>query len=243
VNRTIRQATLTLALIASLGWGNIAHAQTFTNSSLIDILDDPTPFGDGIVQPANPYPSEILVSGLTDPIVHVSVTLHDFWHAWVRDVDILLIGPNDVPLARSWTMLTSDAGGQNPGIPSNAPITITFDDFADSSLTFDTIPSSGVYKPTNLGGGEEPDQFPGTGLQVSRPVSLSTFNGTNGNGIWRLYVVDDGGTNVGNPPSIGQIINGWSITISTNVPEPGALPLVLCGLLTGGTLIARRRRG
>ena len=236
VNRIFQNATCTLVLLASLGWGSIAHAQTFTNSSLIEILDDTSGgFGDGSVREANPYPSSIVVSDVIDPITQVTVTLHGFWHGWMRDVDILLIGPNDIPAARSWTILTSDAGGASPGIPSNAPINITFNDAAPTGLTFDGIPSSGVYKPTNLGGGEEPDRFPGTGLQVARPASLSVFNGTNANGIWRLYVVDDG------PTSVGQIINGWSITFSTNVPEPGTLPLLLVGMTMGGTVIARRR--
>jgi len=42
---------------------------------------------------ATPYPSNILVSGLTGTITKVTVTLSGFSHTAPDDVDVLLVGP------------------------------------------------------------------------------------------------------------------------------------------------------
>ncbi len=71
---------------------------TFTNATAITISPS-----DGAV---SPYPSEIVVSGLSGSIVDVNVTLHGFTHTYPDDVDILLVSPSGQNL-----LVLSDVGG------------------------------------------------------------------------------------------------------------------------------------
>src|SRR5262245_55434212 len=89
----------------------VAGAQTFTNSTRIDIPF----FSSGI---SLPYPSTIAVSGLTRPIQRVSITLHGLSHVDSRHIDMLLVAPNGAKL-----VAMSDAGGPV------ANITMTLDDY------------------------------------------------------------------------------------------------------------------
>jgi subtilisin-like proprotein convertase family protein len=43
---------------------------------------------------ASPYPDQIEIAGLTDPITSVEVTLHQVSHPKASDIDILLVGPD-----------------------------------------------------------------------------------------------------------------------------------------------------
>ena len=63
--------------------------QTFTNSGAIPIP------GTGTLGNANPYPSTIEVSGLTNGVItDVNVRLNDFNHTFPDDADILLAAPH-----------------------------------------------------------------------------------------------------------------------------------------------------
>ncbi|MMZ58666.1 Proprotein convertase P-domain protein [compost metagenome] len=157
----------------------VTNTATFTN---------PTPIIIPLFGPATPYPSNIIVSGLTGTISKVTVTLSNFSHSFPEDVDILLVGPNGQRV-----ILMSDAGGDN-GITN---VTITFDDNAPSTLPNEGQIMSGAFKPT--------DPFPPPAPQEM----LSVFNSTNPNGIWSLFVVD----NVEGDQ--GSIAGGWSLTITT----------------------------
>jgi alkyl hydroperoxide reductase subunit AhpF len=64
--------------------GNVAHAQSFTNSTPIQIFDESV---------ADPYPSTITVSGISSPIDSISITLNGFSHTFPDDVAIMLVGP------------------------------------------------------------------------------------------------------------------------------------------------------
>ena len=107
-------------------------------------------------------------------------------------------------------MLMSDVGnGANA-----AGITLSFDDTATNSLAQYGSISSGRFKPTDYEPGETlPESAP------SRPysTSLSVLTGTNPNGKWSLYVVDDAGGDNGR-------IEGWSLQLTTagviNPPAP-----------------------
>src|SRR5262249_11463304 len=122
-------------------------------------------------------------------------------HTYPDDIDILLVGPAGQKL-----LLMSDTGGAF-GVTN---VTLTFDDAAPTSLPDSAQIVSGLYKPTNFGAN---DAFAAPAPPSPYGETLSSFNGTNPNGTWSLYVVDDGRKDV------GIIAGGWSLSVST-VPLP-----------------------
>jgi hypothetical protein len=183
------------------------HAGTFdfSNTSEIVIQDSTNP-----PTVAGLYPSVINVSGLDGQLVsHLSITLNGFSHDFPSDVDIVLAGP-----AGQLAMLMGGVGGQDRTPVSN--LTLTLDDSAANSLPIDSALSSGTFKPTR--------QFPTFDFEfpspapagsADAPASLAVFNGTDPNGTWQLFVIDD------TSPDSGTILSGWSMNLITAVPEPG----------------------
>lgn len=150
---------------------------------------------------ASPYPSEIQISGMRGFVTGIIVDLGNFSHAAPDDVDVLLVAPN----GRS-VVLMSDAGGS--AAVSN--IALSFDDGAFASLPDNAPLTSDSYKPTNY---EPNDAFPAPAPPNAPSVnSLGGFYGSQPNGAWKLYVVDDSGANAG-----GTIAGGWSLTLQSSV--------------------------
>src|SRR5207245_6867127 len=121
------------------------------------------------------------VSGLTAAVYKVTVTLSNLAHSFPADFDILLVGPQGQSV-----IVMSDAGT----IPIQN-VTLTFDD--DSPLV---LPEKGrmvseTYKPTNYDAPDDPDTFPAPAPPPPYGAQLSVFRGTDPNGLWSLYVVDD----------------------------------------------------
>lgn len=171
---------------------------TYCNTGPITIDDD---------GPATPYPSNIFVSGLGGALTKVTVTLKNVSHGFAGDVDALLAGP-----AGQNVVLVSDAG--------TAPVsnvTVNFDDAAAGPL-----PASGAWAPDNatitvdptdhveLG----PDSFPAPAPALSGATTLATFDGSDPNGTWRLFVEDDGA------PDAGSIAGGWCLTFTAEKASP-----------------------
>lgn len=169
---------------------------SFANSGSISINDNST---------ATPYPSPIVVSGLTATVCRVKVTLHNINHDFPDDIDIVLVGPNN-----EGSLLMSDNGGGN----AISGVTLTFDDFAASMLPDSSQIVSGTFKPSNVGAKSDglSDIFPPPAPTVRFSTNLSVFNGINPNGTWSLYMVDD------ELIDAGQIAGGWSLDISTLDP-------------------------
>jgi subtilisin-like proprotein convertase family protein len=140
------------------------------------------------------------VSGLSGTVVKVTVTINGVTHTFSDDLDFLLVGPGGQN-ATIW----SDAGGSNP--LSNAIVTL--DDAAATVLPDSTAIVTGTYQPANYGTG---DTWPAPAPAPSGNVALSIFNGTNPNGTWSLYLVDDAAGD------LGQIAGGWTVTITTSGP-------------------------
>ena len=161
--------------------------KSFTNQNSINPLDrtaNTNPPG----VPTN-YPSIADINGATGTITKVRVILGNFNHTFPGDFDVLLESPNG-----QRTILMSDAGGGNPGVTAR---TYIFDQSAAANFPTTAAPS-GIYKPFNGDGPAniEPgaiDVFPapGPGSNNYGAANLDIFNGTNPNGIWKLYVVDD----------------------------------------------------
>lgn len=189
-----------------------AGAQTFSNLTSITIPSS------GV---ASPYPSVIVVSGMASPARVQSVTLFDLSHQWPADVDILLVGPEGQNV-----VLMSDAGGA----AEVTDLTLIFEDGA-AALTTSPL-TAGTHRPTNLLGTN--DTFPPDAPTPTGANALATFDGTDPNGQWLLFVVDDDAASSGS-------IGGWAITL----PEPSAAGAVAAGgamlALAAGRRRARRR--
>ncbi len=140
---------------------------------------------------ATPFPSAIQVSGLDTKISDVNVTLHGLNHGSADDLEIVVVGPTEAAV-----YLLSDAGGST-GVSWTDP---TFDDQAAAQLLDESggIPT-GSHRPTNQTGGQElrrgADLNPGPDPGLADPQQdnclAETFNGTDPNGQWTLYVYDD----------------------------------------------------
>jgi subtilisin-like proprotein convertase family protein len=186
-----------LVIILSLTMAVPAWAVVFTNANPITINDAQT------VGVANPYPSNINVSGLTGNITNITVTLDNFNHTFPDDLDVLLVGPTGSNL-----VIWSDAGGS----VDSANATITFDDNAAATIPDSPTGGSGVgsgsYKPSQFVAG---DTYPAPAPAASANTTFAAaFGGTNPNGTWSLYIVDDTGVDQ------GVIGNGWYLTITTD---------------------------
>lgn len=209
----VRRRTTGAALVAfAIGVAGLLFATpaaadgptTFTNSTSIAITDTPPK-----PTPATPYPSSITVSGMTGPVSDVDVRLTGLTHAVANDVDLLLVGPSGANL-----VLFSDPGDPAALVfASNA--TVTFDDSAPTG-----VPQSGnisgtvSYRPTDNDPGGLADSFPSPAPAPSSATTLGTFTGTDPNGTWSLYLVDDAAGDV------GSIAGGWSVTITTSAAAP-----------------------
>jgi len=203
-----------LILIALLFGGSRTQAAitlAFSNSTAITIPNNP-----GVI---SPYPSTISVSGLAGLVTDVDVTLFSISHSRPDDLDILLVGPG----GQTVIILSDACGNVNPG-----GVSYTFSDQA-ASLLGNTDPNvncitTGTYQPVNYDAG---DTFGAPAPGPAYGTALSNFNGTNPNGTWSLYVVDDITTG-----SIGTIGGGWSLTITTD----GTAPLITSAVPPNGTV-------
>jgi subtilisin-like proprotein convertase family protein len=146
---------------------------------------------------ATPYPSTINVSGLGSVGALCSVELSGITHTFPGDIDMLLVGPGTPQNA----IVMSDVGGGTAA----AGVNLTLKDAAAGAIPSPLV--SGTFKPTNLGTG---DTFPGAPAPTGGSA-LSAFDGTNPNGDWSLYVVDDAGGD------LGSVSGGWCVNIVINV--------------------------
>jgi subtilisin-like proprotein convertase family protein len=192
--------------------GDVAEADETNNHNRGDGLDRQTVFYSAsfsntanITIPssgaATAYPSNIVVSGMPGTVADVNVSLFGLAHSRPDDIDVLLVGP-----AGQKMILMSDVGGSN----SITNVNLVFDDEAANSLPDSGQLTSGTFKPTNIGTG---DTFTSPAPAGPYGSLLSGFDGTNPNGTWRLYVVDD---------SIlrsGSISGGWGLTFALAIPN------------------------
>lgn len=159
----------------------------------------PFPLGEG---QARPYPSQIAVSGFTQGrILDVNLRLNTYSHTFPDDVDVLLVSP-----AGRNAVLMSDVGG---GSDVNT-ISLLLDDEAANFLPLESQMVGGRFKPTNQGNDEsflDPAPIP-SGFTV-----LAAFDGSNPNGKWKLYVMDDA------ERDRGKFAGGWSLRIAARVPS------------------------
>ena len=185
-----------LSILATYSVGGASEAE-FSNPTSIILPDS----GAGSL-----YPSTINVSGLGSDTESVKVALHGISHTYPSDLDILLVGPEGESI-----VLMSDAGGSNDLVD----VSLDFDDDSSQALAASSQLVSGVYRPTNHYTGYTEDFFPEPAPSTTHGLALDVFSGTDPNGTWSLYVVDDAGGDR------GAIAGGWSLVIET---QGSALP-------------------
>ena len=141
---------------------------------------------------ANPYPSNLVVSGLGGGVFLRSVSINGYSHTFPSDVDVLLQSPSG-----SNVVIMSDAGSGTDVVNVN----YVFRDDA-ASLMNATVNPSGTYRCTNV---TTPEAWvaPGPGSITQATPLLSMFSGSM-NGTWKLFIVDDLGGDAGS-------IANWSL--------------------------------
>ncbi len=171
--------------------------RTFTNSRPITIYQEGR---------ATPYPSPILVDGFeAATLTDVNLTLIGFGHTHPMDVDILLVAPDDHN-----ALVMSDTGS----ISTVTDLTIRFDDQAGSNVPLYPSPlTSGTFRPTNANDSSGEDDFDLPAPPPSGKVALSTFQGSDPNGVWQLFIRNDG------PDEPGSISGGWQLEITATAPK------------------------
>ena len=192
-----------VGLMVALGLGLVVFHRpvaadgppSFCNTASIAI-----PASESEPRRANPYPSNVTVSGLSGLVNTVTVTLNNLSHTFPSNIDILLVGPEGQNL-----ILMGDTGSSF----DISNVTLTFDDAAAASLPFNSQIVTGTFKPTAT----FPDNiFPNPAPTTSGATTLATFTGTGPNGTWSLYVQDDQLLINGDS---GSLAGGWCVTITT----------------------------
>ena len=160
-------------------------AVSFTNAVSITIPDHGA---------ASPYPSTIDVGGINYQVQEVVVGLSGLSHTFASDIDILLVGPS----GQSVVLMAGTGGGS-----SISNVNLTFDDAAPTNLPVAGPILSGSYKPTTYSINAS---FPLPAPAGPHGPALSVFSGTDPNGTWKLFVVDE------EEEDMGVIASGWSLT-------------------------------
>lgn len=164
-------------------------------------VSDSTPISLPEVGASPVYPLMLNVTGMTAAVERVRVNLWNLSHSFPDDLDILLVGPGGQAVA-----IMSDAGGN--GRFTN--INLTLDDAAIVTLPDSLALSTGVYLPADYEA--VPNEFPAPAPAGPYGNTFEVFAGTDPNGIWKLYIVDD------IVKDAGILGGGWSLDFSTGDP-------------------------
>jgi hypothetical protein len=170
--------------------------RTFASDGQIDIP------AAGTAGPANPYPVTIDVDAFEKfekvKITDVNLTLKGLQHERTENIDVMLVHKDRRALVMA-----------DPGNGTDvSDLTITLDDEAGADLPDGAVLTSGVFRPGNQSGG---DDFAAPAPAPNGNVALSTFDGADPDGQWRLFVHDDAGFDT------GRITGGWELAITAKV--------------------------
>jgi subtilisin-like proprotein convertase family protein len=129
---------------------------------------------------ANPYPLPITVSGMTGQITDVNLVLPGLTHTDPDDLDILLVAPGGAK-----ALVMSDVCGADAD-----NVTLTLDDQAAAELPALAVCPTGSYRPRDNGVPQDTMEAPAPA--GPHATTMAAFNGASPNGVWNLYVRDDG---------------------------------------------------
>jgi subtilisin-like proprotein convertase family protein len=211
-----QNTTVNLALSAPTGGASLGASSAVLSIEDNDSPSNATPVtipavgtGSPAGSAANPYPDNIHIQGLSGPITRVNATLTGLSHTSPADLDVLLVGPQGQNVE-----LLSDVGSAGPASDLN----LTFSDQAEFAIPASGHLVNGNFKPSN-DTTDGPDTFPAPAPAPSSATTMSTFNGTDANGTWSLYISDDA------PGDVGSLAS-WSLAITTlpNTTAPTVAP-------------------
>jgi subtilisin-like proprotein convertase family protein len=200
-------ASLVLQMLNTLSAGNYTlelygPCNSVTNTTVLQVLNVTSgrwSNTNSLVIPqlgvASLYPSKILVQCAPKVISQLQVTLHGLSHAFPDDVDIMLVAPNGTAIK-----LLSDCGGSGANAISN--VDLTFSAEATAYLPDNAKIRAGTYRPTDYLNDVDPFQSPAPAS--ANATNLNALYGTNPNGYWSLFVVDDHGQDAGS-------MRGWTL--------------------------------
>lgn len=218
--RRVTRRTGAVALVGALLAGVIASVigaapagadstKVVANTTAITIPDSGS---------ANPYPSTINVSGVGTELTGLKVKIKNTTHGCAKDLDVLLVGPTGTK-----TTLFSD-NGHSALLPSCSDLNKSSITIDDSCADFGNAVPGGadicVRPSDNDALGHQGDTWPDVGSDFPA-LNLSTFYGSNPNGAWKLYVVDDSGSDS------GSFAGGWELQVTTSNSAPVANPQVI----------------
>lgn len=166
-----------------------APPRTFANDAAIAVPAEGAASG-----PAAPYPSTILVEGLPTDMPTFRVRLNGLSHTWPGDVEVLLVGPGG-----HHALLLSDAGGGTDAVD----VTLIFEASASGVVPSNGPIVSGAFRPSVYGDG---GSFAAPAPAGPYAADFDAFAGTDPNGTWSLFVLDD------EAGDGGAIAGGWSLT-------------------------------
>lgn len=196
---------------SKVGTDSFVYNAAGVGSLVFDSKGAPITFRDNAT--ADPYPSQITVSGIDGLIGRIRVSLHGFYHDHPDDVNVVLVSPD----GKRKSILMANAGGGAPlnSIPATAPLVLEFDQSAATAI-FDGIgaePNGGKL----VTGRWKPGRYdplgvliPGLGPISEINPSLGAFTGLSPIGTWSLYGVDD------TFGEVGAIGGGWSMAFETS---------------------------
>lgn len=161
------------------------------------------------VGPATPYASHIIVSGAGTALTEFSIDLHGVAHAVPVDLDVMIVGPDGTS-----SMLSSDVGG----LSAATGIDLTFSDDAVATIPASGPLVSGTFLPSDDDAAGADAAFPPPAPVSSNP-DLGVFSGTDPNGVWSLFVLDDA------TGDAGSIAGGWCVNATTVAPTSTSITL------------------
>ena len=147
---------------------------------------------------AAPYPSVISVRGFNGLLDEIEVNVVGLTHTYPQDVQALLVAPYNT----NALMLMAHAGTGT----SVTNLFLTFTDKAADPVPGTNVLGSQPYRPADYSTAKA---LPAPAPPRPYATNLSSLNGLNPNGDWKLYVLDD------SPPDVGNISFGWSLSIRT----------------------------
>ncbi len=157
----------------NLGYANLtvplgtAAVTTFTNSSLISILDAST----------NPYPSVLNVAGLTGRVQRLTFEFGGFTHQRPSDLGFLLVSPQALKLR----VINGGPSTQASGV------SVVMDDNGNPLYPWSaTFLNQGPYRPYEF---STTRAFPSE-PNVTLTKTFGEFIGPPANGAWNLYIKD-----------------------------------------------------